>query len=89
LGAVLANINGSQHINATIWGAQGGATTLTTSRTFSTVQALDDELVNARVWIGFHYRNSVHAGETLGQQVAAWEMKRFFQTSENDDEGGD
>jgi hypothetical protein len=86
---VLAKIGHSEHINATIWGAQGGAGTLTTSRTFNTVQAVDDELVNARVWIGFHYRNSVHAGENLGHHVAAWEMKRFFQSSENDEGGSD
>jgi hypothetical protein len=88
LGAVLANVVGSQHINATIWGANGGLSTLTTSRTYTTVQALNDELVNARVWIGFHYRNSVHVGENLGQQVAAWEMKRFFQPGEDDEVGG-
>ena len=45
-----------------------------------------DELVNARVWIGFHYRNSVHAGENLGTDVAGWELKRYFQPG---DEEGD
>jgi hypothetical protein len=66
----LANALGTSHINATIPGAEGGATTLTTSQTFTTVRDLDTQLVDARVWIGFHYRNSVIVGENLGTAVA-------------------
>ena len=43
---------------------------------FPTVQSLDDELVNARVWIGFHFRNSVIVGENLVTSVANWELQR-------------
>ena len=78
LAQVLANALGTSNINATIFGAQGGATTLTTSQTFPTVQDLDTQLVNARVWIGFHYRSSVIAGENLGTAVANWELQRYF-----------
>jgi hypothetical protein len=53
-------------------------TGLVTSRTYTTVQALLDELVNARVWIGFHFRSSVVAGENLGTSVANWELQRNF-----------
>ena len=49
-----------------------------TSRVFPTVQSLDDELVNARVWMGFHFRSSVIAGENLGTSVANWELQRNF-----------
>jgi hypothetical protein len=75
---VLANALNTSRINATIPGAQGGATTLTTSQTFATVRDLYAQLVNARVWIGFHYRNSVVAGENLGTAVAKWELHRYF-----------
>ena len=75
---VLANALNTSRINATIPGAQGGATTLTTSQTFATVHDLYTQLVNARVWIGFHYRNSVVAGENLGTAVAKWELHRYF-----------
>ena len=75
---VLANALGTSRINATIPGAQGGATTLTISQTFATVHDLYAQLVNARVWIGFHYRNSVVAGENLGTAVAKWELQRYF-----------
>ena len=78
LAQVLANTLGTSRINATIPGAQGGATTLTTSQTFATVHDLYAQLVNARVWIGFHYRNSVVAGENLGTAVATWELQRYF-----------
>jgi len=49
--------------------SENRASTLTTSRTYVSVEDLDMELVNARVWIGFHYRNSVRAGENLGTNV--------------------
>jgi hypothetical protein len=75
---VLAHAAGTDTINATIAGAQNGATTLTTSQTFATVQDLLDQLVNARIWIGFHYRTSVVVGENLGTDVANWELQRFF-----------
>jgi len=49
--------------------SENRASTLTTSRTYVSVEDLDMELVNARVWIGFHHRNSVRAGENLGTNV--------------------
>jgi hypothetical protein len=86
LAQVLANSVGTTNINATIPGAQGGATTLTTSQTFATEHDLLTQLVNARVWIGFHFRNSVQAGETLGTAVANSELARYFlPTDDNGD----
>jgi hypothetical protein len=85
LAQVLANAAGSSAIDATIPGATGGGTTLTTSQTFATVDDLLTQLVNARVWIGFHYRHSVTAGESLGTAVANWELQRYFlPTSDSD-----
>ena len=49
-----------------------------TSRSYPTVQSILDELINARVWIGFHFRSSVVAGENLGTSVADWELQRHF-----------
>ena len=39
---------------------------------------LVQEMVNARVWGGIHYRQSVEAGVDVGQNVARWTLKRFF-----------
>jgi hypothetical protein len=85
LAQVLAHALGSETIDVTIPGAQGGATTLTTSQHFATVQDLNSQLINARVWIGFHFRNSVVVGEDLGTAVADWALQRYFLPV--DDEG--
>jgi hypothetical protein len=42
------------------------------------VKDLDQEVVNARVWIGFHYRNSGFAGVKLSREVAHWTLQRYF-----------
>jgi len=86
LAQVLANAVGTTNIDATIPGATLGGTTLTTSQRFATVDDLLSQLVNARVWIGFHYRNSVVTGENLGTSVANWELQRYFLPT--DDENG-
>ena len=52
---------------------------------------LDTQLVDARVWIGFHHRNSVIVGEQLGTAVAKWELRRYFLPTDDDreaDQGG-
>ena len=85
LAQVLANAVGTTNINATIPGAQGGATTLTTTQTFATVDDLLTQVVNARVWIGFHFRNSVETGETLGTTVAKLELQRNFLRTDDQD----
>jgi len=79
LAHVLAHAVGTNQINATVWGATAATPTgLVTSRSYPTVQSILDELINARVWIGFHFRSSVVAGENLGTSVADWELQRHF-----------
>jgi hypothetical protein len=85
LAQVLANALGTTDIDATFPGATNGGTTLTTTQTFATVDDLLTQLVNARVWIGFHFRNSVLAGETLGTNLANWELQRYFQPTDDED----
>lgn len=78
VGDVLATLLGTSSFNLTIHGSQGGGTTLTTSQTFATESDLDAQLVDARIWIGFHFRTSTVAGETIGHSVADWALQRFF-----------
>jgi hypothetical protein len=86
LAHVLAHAVGTDNIDATIWGATAASpTALVTSRTYGTVQNLLDEIVNARVWIGFHFRSSVVAGENLGTSVASWELQRYFLPTDDED----
>jgi hypothetical protein len=78
LAETLAHALGTDLIDIAVPGAENGATTLTTSQTFHTVDDLDAQLVDARVWIGFHYRSSVVAGEKLGAAVASWALRHGF-----------
>jgi hypothetical protein len=78
LGEVVAKALRTRRIELTVWGATNGGTALTTTRHFDTVKELDREVVNARVWIGFHYRHSGLAGVRLGREVAHWTLQRYF-----------
>ncbi len=39
---------------------------------------LTDEVMNARIWGGIHFRDATLKGLTLGEQVAEWSLKRYF-----------
>ena len=68
----------TQHIDVDMPGGQNGSNVLTTTQHFNNVDDMQEQVVDARVWLGFHYRNSVEQGEKLGNHVAGWELKRFF-----------
>ena len=43
---------------------------------------LDDyiaEVSNARVWAGFHYRNSTRVGEQMGRSLASYTIENYLQ----------
>ena len=69
----------THHLDITIPGATNGGTSLATSRQYTSVDDVQREIVDARVWIGFHFRNSVEQGEKLGNDVAEWDLDRAFQ----------
>jgi vanadium-dependent haloperoxidase-like protein len=73
----IARALGTSSINVTISGLPVPPATSAT-RTYATVDDIESQLINARVWIGFHYRHSVMAGENLGNSVAAWTLDRYF-----------
>jgi hypothetical protein len=75
---VFAALLGTNRIDVTIWGATNGGTTLSTTRRFARANDLDQEIEDARVWIGFHYRGSVVAGVVLGRRTARWSLQRYF-----------
>jgi hypothetical protein len=52
--------------------------TMDAVRTYRTPAALRDEIVDARVWAGFHYRFSGIAGVVLGRQVAKYDLRSAF-----------
>jgi hypothetical protein len=66
-------------LDVTVPGGQNGLNTLTTTQHFGTVNDVQKQVVDACVWLGFHFRNSVEQGEKLGDQVADCELDRYFQ----------
>jgi hypothetical protein len=76
---VAAKLLDTHRIEIDIPGAVGrNVTTLTTSRHYATVEELDREVVNARVWAGLHFRDSGEVGVKLGRDVAHWALDRYF-----------
>jgi hypothetical protein len=75
----LASALHTQRIDVTMPGGQNGLNTLTTTQHFNTVNDVLKQVVDARVWLGWHFRNSVVQGEDVGSNVADWELDRFFQ----------
>jgi photosystem II stability/assembly factor-like uncharacterized protein len=83
---IVAKALHTRRIDVTVWGATNGGTALTTTRRFDTVKDLDREIVDARVWVGFHYRQSTIAGIRLGREVAHWTLHRYFRPVHGHDE---
>ena len=38
-----------------------------------------DEIANARIWAGFHYRFSTHVGTDMGRQIGGYVVKSVMQ----------
>jgi len=79
----LAAALGTNHLDVTMPGGANGSTNLSVTQHFKTVNDIQKQEIDARVWIGFHFRNSVKQGEKLGNNVAGWELDRFFQPSDS------
>lgn len=89
IATVLARALHTGHIDVDVWGAQNGAVTLTTMRHYDTVEQMKREIADARVWIGFHFRNSMTAGLDLGTRVARYDLRHAFGPAGRADDGGD
>jgi hypothetical protein len=48
-------------------------------RYYAHVDDLTQEVMNARVWGGIHFRDATLKGIEMGRQVARWSLKRYFQ----------
>jgi hypothetical protein len=77
-----ATVLGTHHIDVTIHGsADGTPNNWGATHTFETDNALKQEVVNARVWAGLHYRGSALEGLELARDVARWTLRRYFQAT--------
>jgi hypothetical protein len=49
------------------------------TRSFDRFSDAIDEIVDARVWSGIHFRNADEQGEKIGRQVAGWRERHYFE----------
>jgi hypothetical protein len=49
------------------------------TRSFTHFSQAIEEIVDARVWSGIHFRSADEQGETIGKRVAKWRNRHFFQ----------
>lgn len=71
----LEELFGRRHLNLTLTStAVPGAT-----RHYDSGQALRTDVVNARVWLGIHFRFADVAARNLGVRLADWTLRHHFQ----------
>jgi hypothetical protein len=56
-----------------------------TTRSFDRFSQALDEVIDARVWAGIHFRTADTQGASLGKKVARWEKRHYFQSLRRDD----
>jgi hypothetical protein len=49
---------------------------------WTNLTALTDEVANARIWAGFHYRFSTRVGTEMGRQIGEYVVKSVVQPVE-------
>ncbi len=78
---VFSSFLGTSRIDVTIHGfdPSGAAGNLNAVRHFDMANDLRNEIIDARMWAGVHYRFSGVAGVVLGRKVAKYDLRRAFQ----------
>jgi PAP2 superfamily len=72
--AGLSALFGARHIDLNV----SSAVTMT-ARHYETAGQLNTETMNARIWLGLHFRRAMTDGNGLGQDVAAFVVRNAFQ----------
>jgi VCPO second helical-bundle domain len=75
-GRVVAAFLGTQHIDFTVPSLTGLG-----DRHFADVKDLQDEVGNARIWGGIHYRSAVEDGIAMGKRTVEQVLSHHFQRS--------
>jgi len=70
---------GRQNIDLVVSSAVTG-----TTRHYLTEDTLNQDTMNARVWLGIHFRKAVVDGNRLGHQVSRWALQHYFQPVDDD-----
>jgi hypothetical protein len=72
--ATLAEFFGTDKIAVTDTNHVNGIT-----RSWSRISEMIDEIVDARVWSGIHFRNADEDGREIGEEIAKYSRKHYFQ----------
>jgi hypothetical protein len=49
------------------------------TRHYDSAKALDKETMNARIWLGLHFRTAMTDGNRLGHKASDWVLRRYFE----------
>jgi len=55
------------------------STAVPDQRQYNSGRALRRDVVDARVWLGIHFRTADTTSRKLGRQVAGWTIDHYFQ----------
>ena len=58
-----------------------------TSKHFTSAAALNEETMNARIWLGLHFRKAMTDGNRIGRQAADWTASHYFESTCRDNRG--
>jgi hypothetical protein len=59
------------------------------TRSFTRVSDAVEEIVDARVWSGIHFRNADEDGARIGEQIARYRAKHYFEPVHDEDDDDD
>jgi hypothetical protein len=80
---VIAEVLGKRNdVDITIWGGENGSAALSTSRQYDSIKDIRDEVADARVWGGFHYRGAHGCGPPVGREGRAVGSRARFPAGE-------
>ena len=74
LSVALSKIAGSDAINLDV-----SSTVTGTTRHYRQIDDFKRDIIDARVFVGFHFRTSGEVGFKLGTDVAQWDLRHFFE----------
>ena len=74
---ILSYLFGADSIDLNLSSAVTG-----TDRHYRTAARLDRETMNARIWLGLHFRQAMTDGNQLGHDAADWGATHYFQPTD-------
>jgi hypothetical protein len=69
----LADILGTQRLHLHLM-----STAVSGTRAYDTGRALREDVIDARVWLGIHFRTTDVAGDAMGRAAAHWALARYL-----------